>query len=79
MLRQGLSVHLLVYWKLIVGAFYRPLDNLKQPMDDFESIISYVFLKFKNNPNCIVIFGSNFSARNIDWDSNTVHEHNITF
>ena len=32
-------------------------------------------LKFKNNPNCTVVVGGDLNAGDIDWDSNTVHEH----
>ena len=46
-----------------------------QPIDDFENVISDVVHKFKNNSNFTVIFGSDFYAGDIDWDSNTVHEH----
>ena len=45
-----------------------------QSLDDFESVVSNVVHKFKNNTNCTVIFGSDFNAGHIDWDSNTVHE-----
>ena len=42
--------------KLIVG----PPDNLMQPIDDFESVISDVVHRFKNNPSCTVVFGNDF-------------------
>ena len=60
---------------MIVWAFHLPLDNLMQPINDFESNILDVVHKFKNNPNCNVFFCGDFNASDIDWDStNTVHE-----
>ena len=44
-----------------------------QQIDDFE--ISNEIQNFKNNPNCTLIFDCDFNAGDIEWDSNTVHEH----
>ena len=62
--------------KVYFGCFYRPPDKGQEPFDELEKSLSHIDLTTRNNPNAVIILGSDFNVPHADpaW-SHSPQEH----
>ena len=58
--------------KLVVGSFYRPLNQGVSQILELESQLSEITDTFRNNPKTTLILGGGFNAGGIDWETGLV-------